>query len=309
VSDVVTGPRRIAVTGASGLIGAALSAYLSGRGDQVVHLVRRAPRTPAEVRWDPASRRMDAGLLRGVDAVVHLAGAGVGEHRWTPAYKQLILTSRVDSTHAIATAVGELARGGAAVTLVSASATGYYGNDRGDEPLTEDSSAGSGFLVDVVQAWEAAADPARDAGVRVTHPRTGLVMSPHGGAFAKLLQLAGKGLGGPLGSGRQWWSWLTLADEVRALAYLVDTPTLSGPVNLVSPSPERQADVARALGAALHRPSLLPAPALALKLVLGEFASDVLGSAKVLPTVLTAAGFTFEHRSIDTASRWLVDQR
>lgn len=302
-------PRRIAITGASGMIGTALSAHLTGRGDDVLHLVRRPPRTPAEIRWDPASRSMDAGLLSGVDAVVHLAGAGVGDHRWTPAYKKLILTSRVDSTLAIANAVAQLAGNGQPVSLVSASATGFYGSERGDETLTEDSAPGSGFLVDVVQAWEAAADPARAAGVRVVHPRTGLVMSARGGAFERLLQLAAKGLGGPLGSGQQWWSWLTMRDEIRALAFLIDNPAVSGPVNLVSPTPQRQADIATALGAALHRPALVPAPAIALKLVLGEFARDVVGSARVLPRVLTASGFTFEHDRIDAGVRWLVDQR
>lgn len=300
-------PRRIAITGATGLIGTALSAHLSSRGDEVVHLVRKPPKTPSEIRWDPSTRTLDPAALDGVDAVVHLAGAGVGDHRWTPAYKKMIFTSRVDSTHAVATAVAAQARAGHTVALVSASAVGIYGSDRGDEELTEQSSAGEGFLVDVVKAWEAAADPAREAGVRVAHPRTGLVMASGGGAFERLLTLAKRGLGGPLGSGRQWWSWITMQDEVKALAYLLDSD-LSGPVNLVGPSPDRQVDVAKALGVALRRPALLPAPAFALKLVLGEFSADVLGSAKVLPTVLTAAGFTFEQPTIEAATAWLVER-
>ena len=296
-------PQRVAITGASGLIGSALSAYLSARGDEVTHLVRRESRAPHEVSWDPASRRLAPGDLSGLTAVVHLAGAGVGDHRWTPAYKQEILASRVNGTSTIATALAELGEPNA---LVSGSAAGAYG-DRGDEVLTEDSETGHGFLADVVREWEAATAPARDAGLRVANARTGLVLTPDGGAMRRVLPLARFGLAGPLGNGRQYWSWITLHDEVRALAHLIDQD-LAGPVNLVSPQPLHQAEVMKALGAQLGRPAVLPAPALALKLALGEFAGDILGSARILPSALTASGFVFSHDTIQGAMAWLVDQ-
>jgi uncharacterized protein len=295
--------KRVAITGASGLIGTALSAFLSERGDEVVHLVRRQPQTSHEIGWDPASRTLDPGDLSGLSAVVHLAGAGVGDHRWTPAYKKEILASRVDGTATIATALAEL---GEPIALVSGSAIGAYG-DRGEEVLTEESEMGQGFLADVVRAWEAATTPARDAGLRVVHARTGLVLAPGGGAMKRVLPLARLGLAGPLGTGRQYWSWITLHDEVRALAHLLDQDLL-GPVNLVSTAPLRQAEIMKALGAQLGRPAVLPAPALALRVALGEFAGDVLASARILPSVLTASGFVFDHDTIESAMGWLVDQ-
>jgi uncharacterized protein (TIGR01777 family) len=295
--------QRVAITGASGLIGSALSAFLSDRGDDVKHLVRREPRAPYEIGWDPASLKLNPGDLSGLTAVVHLAGAGVGEHRWTPSYKREILDSRVNGTATVATALAKL---GEPIALVSGSAIGAYG-DRGDEILTEESSTGEGFLPDVTRAWEAATAPASDAGLRVAHARTGLVLTPDGGAMKRVLPLARVGLAGPLGSGRQYWSWITLLDELRALAHLVDHDIV-GPVNLVSPQPLRQAEVMKALGEQLSRPALLPAPALALKVYLGEFAADILASAYIRPDVLTATGFEFEHRTIGSAMRWLVDQ-
>ena len=294
--------QRVAITGASGLIGSALSAFLGARGDDVVHLVRREPRARCEIGWDPASRTLDSGDLSGVTAVVHLAGAGVGEHRWTPAYKQEILASRVNGTATIATALAEL---GEPIALVSGSAIGAYG-DRGEEMLTEDSDTGKGFLVDVVREWEAATLPAQRAGLRVVHARTGLVLTADGGAMQRILPLARLGLAGPLGTGRQYWSWITLHDELRALAHLIDQDIV-GPVNLVSTQPLRQAEVMKALGAQLRRPAVMPVPALALKVALGEFASDILASARILPSVLTASGFVFEHDTIESAMRWLVD--
>lgn len=296
-------PRRVVITGASGLIGSALSAFLRARGDDVLHLVRREPRAPFEIGWDPAARTLDPGELSGVTAVVHLAGAGVGDHRWTTAYKAEILDSRVNGTATIATA---LARLDEPISLISGSAIGAYG-DRGDEVLTEDSALGAGFLADVVRAWEAATTPAREAGLRVVHARTGLVLTPDGGAMARVLPLARLGLAGPLGSGRQFWSWITLRDELRALAHLIDHD-LRGPVNLVSTTATRQGEVMKALGTQLGRPAVLPAPALALKAALGEFASDILASARVLPGVLTASGFVFEHDTIASAMRWLLEQ-
>jgi uncharacterized protein (TIGR01777 family) len=295
---------KVAVTGASGLIGSSLVPYLRRQGHEVVSLVRRAPRGPSEVRWDPGTGEVDLSGLRGTDGVVHLAGAGVGDRRWSDAYKRTILTSRVDGTRTIARAMTRLDPRPA--VLVSGSAIGVYG-DRGDELLDESSAAGSTFLSDVVRAWEGAADPAREAGIRVVHPRTGLVMARSGGAFGQLLPLVRWGLGGPIGSGRQWWSWITLRDEVRALAWLLEQP-LSGPVDLTAPAPARQRDVIAALARALHRPAVLPAPALALRIVLGEFAGEVLASQRVVPTALQASGFQFEHPDLESAARWTTSE-
>lgn len=292
------GSRRVVITGASGLIGSALSTYLVARGDRIVHLVRREARTASEVEWDPTTRHLDPGALEGVDAVVHLAGAGVADKRWTADYKQLIVTSRTDSTTAVATAV---AAHGSAVRLVNASAVGFYGTDRGDEVLTEDSPAGEGFLAEVVQAWESATDPASAAGAPVAMSRTGLVMSRGGGAFAPLVRLGRLGLAGSLGSGKQYWPWITLDDVVRALVHLVDHREVVGPVNVVGPDPMRQKAVVDELGRQLGRPTVLPAPAFALRVALGEFSSEVLGSQRVVPTALQASGFEFVHGDLASA--------
>jgi uncharacterized protein len=293
---------RIAVTGSSGLIGTALVAALRARGDEVVRLVRRAPGSADEVQWDPSSRVLDPRALDGVDGVVHLAGAGVGDHRWTPSYKREILTSRVDSTHAVA---GAVAAAGHRVRLVSGSAVGFYG-DRGDEELTEASPPGADFLSDVVLAWEAAAQPAVDAGASVAVIRSGIVLAREGGAMKPLLRLARLGLGGPLGSGRQFMPWITLADEVGAILHLLDRDDVTGPVNLSAPSPARQREVADALGRALHRPAVLPAPSVAIRLVLGEFAVEILGGQRIVGKKLEASGYSFQHADLDTAIRWLV---
>ncbi len=292
---------RVAVTGSSGLIGTALVAALRQRGDRVVRLVRRAPRGADEVQWDPSSRRLDPAALDGVDGVVHLAGAGVGDKRWSPSRKREILGSRVDATTAVATAV---AQAGHPVRLVSGSAVGYYG-DRGDEELTEASPPGTGFLADVVMAWEAAARPAIAAGASVALIRSGIVLAPHGGAAAPLLRLARFGLAGPLGHGRQFWPWLTLADEVGAILHLLDRPEVTGPVNLFT-QPTRQREIVSALGRALRRPTVLPAPSLALHLVVGGFAGEILASQRIVGDVLRDSGFLPQHPDLDTAARWLV---
>jgi uncharacterized protein (TIGR01777 family) len=291
---------KIAVTGASGLIGSSLVPSLRRQGHEVVTLVRREPRAPWEARWDPSSGEVDLAPLHGTDGVVHLAGAGVGDRRWTEGYKRLILSSRVDGTRTLAEAVARLDPRPS--VLVSGSAIGWYG-DRGEELLDERSNGGESFLAHTTRAWEGAADPARDAGVRVVHPRTGLVMARSGGAFGQLLPLIRLGLGGPIGSGRQWWSWITLRDQVRALTWLLEQP-VSGPVNLTAPAPARQRDVVKALARVLHRPAFVPAPALALRLVLGEFAGEVLASQRVVPGRLQESGFVFEHPDLDSAARW-----
>jgi uncharacterized protein (TIGR01777 family) len=293
---------KVAVTGASGLIGSALVPHLRAEGHEVVALVRREPRAADEVRWDPAAGTVDLGGLAGVEGVVHLAGVGVGDKRWTDDYKQQILRSRVDGTKTIATAMARLDP--LPQVLVSASAVGFYG-DRGDDVLTEASGPGEGFLPEVVLAWESAAAPARAAGIRVAHPRTGLVMDPRGGAFGKLMPLVRLGLGGPLGSGRQWWPWITMPDEVRAITYLL-TGDLAGPVNLAGPAPARQKDVAAALAQQVHRPSIVPAPGFALRAILGEFAADITGSQRVVPQALTTSGFTFTHPSLVEAATYLM---
>lgn len=294
---------RIAVTGASGLIGSALVTYLRGAGHDVLRLVRRPASAPDEVRWDPTTGTadgVDLAALAGVDAVVHLAGAGVGDHRWSDDYKRTILDSRVDGTHTIVHAICALDP--APTVLVSASAIGYYG-DTGAQPVDETAPAGHGFLADVVRAWEAAAEPATAARIRVVHPRSGLVVARSGGAWARMWPLFRLGIGGRLGSGDQYWSWISLQDELRALVHLIETDTLSGPVNLTGPAPATNAEVTAAMGRVLHRPAVLPVPSFALKAVLGEFSSEVLGSIRAVPTALLDSGFTFAQPTIDDALR------
>jgi uncharacterized protein (TIGR01777 family) len=295
---------RYAVTGASGLIGGALVRHLRAHGDEVLRLVRRDPQGSDEVRWDPKRGTVDVAGLAGTDVVVHLAGAGVGDHRWTDGYKREILDSRVDGTHTIVRAMLELDP--RPHVLVAGSAIGYYG-DTGDRAVDESSPAGTGFLADVVRAWEAASEPAAAAGIRVAHARTGLVVAQEGGAWARMFPLFRLGVGGRMGSGRQHWSWISLRDEVRALHFLAGRETLIGPVNLVAPQPSTNAEITAAMGRVLGRPTLLPVPALALKTVLGEFSSEVLGSIRVLPTVLEQNGFTWLDPTISSAIRAALD--
>jgi uncharacterized protein (TIGR01777 family) len=287
---------RIAVTGATGLIGSALVPVLRAADHEVVTLVRRTPAGPAEVAWDPIAGAVDDSGLAGVDAVVHLAGFNLGT-RWTISKKRQIRDSRVNGTRLIAEAAARLTP---PATLVCASAIGFYG-ERGDEVLAEDAARGSGFLADVVAEWEAAADPARDAGVRVVHLRQGLVLAPGGGALARLLLPFRLGLGGPVGSGRQWWSWVAIDDVVRAYVHALEHP-LAGPVNVTAPEPVRNIDFVKALGRALHRPAFAPFPAIAVRALLGEMGEELLlTSQRVLPTRLEDDGFAFTHRSLDSA--------
>ena len=282
---------RIAITGAGGFIGSALHAALSADGHTVTRLVRRAPSGPDELRWDPRGPAGDLSALSGADAVVHLAGAGVGDRRWTPAYKAEIRDSRVLGTAALATALAGLAE--PPRVLVSGSGVGYYG-DGGDRVLNEDAPPGSDFLARVCQEWEAATRPAEDAGIRTTHIRTGMVAASHGGAFRRVLPLFRLGLGGRLGDGRQYWSLISLRDEVAAIRHLIGAEAVSGPVNLTCPEPATNAEVTALLAAALHRPALLPVPAWALRLALGEFAdAGVLIGQRAVPDRLSASGFTF----------------
>lgn len=291
---------KIAVSGASGLIGSALMPVLRAEGHEMLTLVRRAPHAPHEIRWDPGLGELDVRALAGVDAAVHLAGAGVAAHRWTDAYKRIIRESRISGTRTLATALAGLTP--VPRVLVSGSAIGYYG-DTGDQVVDESAPAGSDFLARVCADWEAATAPAHAAGIRVAHIRTGLVLSRDGGALERQLPFFRWGVGGRLGSGRQYWSFITLEDEVRAIMFLLGASSISGPVNLTAPAPVTNAEATLALGHALHRPALLPVPGLALRAVLGEFSSDILGSQRVIPRVLLDAGFTFSHPDITTAMR------
>ncbi|MER5873551.1 TIGR01777 family oxidoreductase [Streptomyces sp. NPDC002044] len=291
---------RIAVTGSTGLIGKALVQSLRADGHEVVRFVRRAPAAADEARWDPARGEVDPAGLAGCSAVVHLAGAGVGEHRWTDAYKREIRDSRVLGTAAIARATAALDEPPA--VLVSGSAIGYYG-DTGDRAVDEEAPAGRGFLPSVCVEWEAAAEPAAAAGIRTVHARTGLVVARDGGAWGRLFPIFRAGVGGRLGTGRQYWSYLSLRDEVAALRHIIDTPALSGPVNLTAPEPVTNRQVTEAMGRVLRRPAVLPVPAVALRVALGEFAEDVLGSQRVRPARLLESGFVFRDPGIEQAIR------
>lgn len=293
-------PQRIAITGASGLIGSALVGHLKSEGHTVQRLVRRATVSSDEIRWDPKTGYVDIEALRGVDAVIHLAGAGVGDKRWTKRFKSEILNSRLLGTTTIAHAVAEIKP----QVFISASAIGWYG-DSGNRAVVESDSVGNDFLAAVCREWEGAADLAGD--VRTVKLRTGLVLDPTGGALGKMLPLFRFGLGGKLGSGKQWWSWITLHDVVRAIEFALVNP-ISGPINLTSPNPVTNQEFTAALARAMKRPALFPAPAIALKIALGGFSSEVLGSKKVTPNALSEAGFTWDYPHITNALAALIDQ-
>jgi uncharacterized protein (TIGR01777 family) len=295
----------VVVSGASGMIGSALVAALSAAGHRPIELVRRAK--PGDtLRWDPEAGTIDRDGLEGVDAVVHLAGEGIATHRWSEAQKRRILESRTMGTSLVASTLAGLQR--PPKVLVSASAVGYYG-ERGDVPLTESDPPGRSFLSEVVVAWEAAAQPAADAGIRVSHPRTGIVLSPDEGALAKMLPLFKLGAGGRFGNGRQYMSWISLHDEVQALIWLLDHD-LPGPVNLTGPQPVTNAEFARALGEVLHRPSVLPVPSFGPKLVVGrELATELLfTSTRAVPRKLLDSGFAFAHADVTSALRAVLQK-
>lgn len=290
---------KVLVSGASGLIGTALVPALRSAGHDVVSLVRHEPSRPSEIRWDPAKGVLRAADLAGVQAAVHLAGAGIADKRWTDAYKQTVLDSRVTGTSLLARTLAALDP--RPQVLLSASAVGFYG-DTGATAVTEDAEPGRGFLADVCVAWEAATAPASDAGIRTAHLRTGIVLSASGGSLKRQLPLFRLGVGGPLASGRQYVSWVTLADEVAAIVFLLSAAGVSGAVNLTGPAPVTNAEFTAALARQVHRPALLRVPGFALRLVLGEFAEEgVVVGQRVLPAVLEAAGFSFTSRDIASA--------
>lgn len=282
---------KVLISGASGLVGTALASALRASGREPVALVRG--QGGGGVHWDPNAGTIDAGALEDLGAVVHLAGENIASGRWSAEKKRRIRDSRVQGTRLLCDALAGCAK--RPETLIAASAIGYYGN-RGAEILDEDSAPGAGFLAEVCQEWEAACAPARDAGIRVVNLRFGVVLSPEGGALQKMLLPFRLGLGGRVGDGAQYMSWLSLADAVGAVQFALDTPALTGPVNAVTPNPVTNADFTKALAGALRRPALLPAPAFALRAALGEMADEMLlSSVRVLPKRLGEAGFVFDH--------------
>ena len=293
---------KIAITGASGLIGRALTTSLIAEGHQVIPVIRRPnPATPDAIEWNPAAGTIQASKFEGVDGVVHLAGAGIGDKRWSESYKREILESRTKGTELLARTLASLAAPPS--VLVSGSAIGFYG-DTADAAVDETAPAGDDFLAKVCVDWEAAAAPAAAAGIRVPFLRTGIVLTADGGALAKMLPLFRFGLGGRMGSGKQWWSWISMADEVGAIRWLLDHD-ISGPVNATAPTPVTNSQFTKALGEAMHRPTLAPVPSFGPKLLLGAELADALlfTSTRVVPGVLEASGYPFAHPTIDTALR------
>ena len=293
---------RVAVSGVSGLIGAALSAQLTAAGDDVIRLVRRVATSADEIGWDPSSA-LDPAALGGVDAVVHLSGAPIGAKRWTPSRKAELRASRVTSTRTLATAM-------AAATpppgvLVCGSAIGYYG-DTGDKVVDESGRAGTGFLPDLVRDWEAAAEPAAAAGVRVATIRSGVVLAADGGMLGKLMLPFRLGLGAKLGPGSEYLSWISLTDEVRAIMFVLERQDIAGPVNLTAPEPVTNAEFTKALARALGRPALFTLPTPVLRAALGELAGELLTSVRVVPTRLLQAGFAFRDPDVRTALSTIV---
>jgi len=292
---------EVAITGSSGLIGTALCRHLQERGDRVVRVVRRSPQPGEDViEWHPDRDEIDSGAFDGLDAVVNLAGESIGARRWSSEQKRRLIDTRVQSTRLLSRVLAQSVR--APAIFVSGSAMGYYGS-RGDEELVESSAPGHGFLAELAVAWETATAEASAAGRRVAHLRTGLVLGGDATALTRMLLPFKLGVGGRLGNGRQYWSWISLTDEVRAIAWILDHDDISGPVNLVGPAPVTNAEFSRALGRVLHRPALLPAPKLALEVLLGrELADELLfSSQRVVPDVLLRSGFRFEHETVAAA--------
>lgn len=295
---------NILITGSSGFIGSALIPLLIEEGHSIIPLVRRQPSPEErEVRWNPESGSIDADSLAGIDAAVHLAGENLADKRWTPRQKARIRDSRVNGTRLLAETLARLEP--RPKVLVCASAVGYYG-DRGDEVLTEDSEPGADFLAEATEAWEAAARPATQAGIRVVSLRSAMTLNPAGGPLKRMLPPFRMGLGGKLGNGRQFMSWVSLQDSVRAFHHALITDALEGPVNVTSPSPVTNAEFTKALGRALSRPALFTVPPFALRIMFGEVADSLLGSARMEPAKLLATGFTFQDAELESALREML---
>ena len=286
---------KIVITGSSGLIGSALVRDCEKKNFEVLKLVRRAPKQENESQWDPIKGIVDLNVLEKATAIVNLAGAGVGDRRWSKKYKKLILDSRVNSTETLANAIVNLKTPPS--VFVSGSAIGFYG-DTADVAVDENANLGEGFLSDVVFNWEYAAQRVRSNNIRVVHPRTGLVMSKRGGLLKKILPLFKLGLGGKLGNGKQYWSYISLEDEIRAIHHLIDDVRLTGGVNFTNPNPVTNAEFTKSLSSVVNRPAFLNVPSLALKIALGEFSIEALGSSRILPSKLKAAGFKFNQPDI-----------
>ena len=286
---------KIVITGSSGLIGSALVRDCEKKNFEVVKLVRRVPKQENESQWDPVKGIVDLNVLEKAIAIVNLAGAGVGDRRWSKKYKKLILDSRVNSTETLANAIVNLKTPPS--VFVSGSAIGFYG-DTADVAVDENANLGEGFLSDVVFNWEYAAQRVRSNNIRVVHPRTGLVMSKRGGLLKKILPLFKLGLGGKLGNGKQFWSYISLEDEIRAIHHLIDDVRLTGGVNFTNPNPVTNAEFTKSLSSVVNRPAFLKVPSLALKIALVEFSIEALGSSRILPSKLKAAGFKFNQPDI-----------
>ena len=296
---------KIVISGASGLIGTQLAKHLARNGHEVVRLVRRTPKS-GEVQWNPAAGSLDAETLEGSDAVIHLSGAGIGDKRWTNSYRKEILDSRTQTTALLANTIASLTQ--KPKVFLSGSAIGIYGA-RNDEQLTEVSTHGTGFLADVCEQWEAAAKPAVDAGVRTVFLRTGIVLTPKGGALKKLLPLFKLGVGGKFGNGKQWQSWISIDDEIGAIEHLL-TANVSGAVNLTSPHPVTNAEFTKVLASVLKRPAIVPVPTFAPKILLGGDLADALlfTGQRVIPAALNASGYMFKHSTLESALRSLLSK-
>jgi uncharacterized protein (TIGR01777 family) len=295
---------EVVLAGASGLIGTALADSLRSDGHRVVQLVRTTAREPDQARWDPARGDIDPGVLAGADAVVCLSGANVGDKRWSDSYKQTILRSRVDSVGTIARTLATL-RDGRPPVFLAASAVGYYG-DTGDRETAEDGPPGETFLSEVCVQWEAAAEPARAAGVRVAHLRTGIVLDRRADLLKRLVPITKAGIAGPIGSGRQYLPWISLADEIGAIRFLLEHD-VAGPVNLTAPAPVTNREFTKTLGRVLHRPTVFPVPGFAVRVVAGELATEATIGQRAVPRRLLDAGYPFRDRDLEATLRAEVD--
>ncbi|MEE6260487.1 TIGR01777 family oxidoreductase [Plantactinospora sonchi] len=297
---------RIAVAGSSGFLGTRLTDRLRTEGHEIVRLVRRPVRAPDEIRWDPAAGQLDPATLSDVDAVINLAGTNISDRRWNGEFKDLLRASRVDTTATLARSIAALPADQRPRVLLNGSAIGWYG-DTGDRPVEEDAPAGDGFMADLCRVWEAATAPAEQAGIRVVRLRIGLPLDRTGGFLKPQLLPYRLGIAGKFGDGRQWIPWISMADCLSALSFLLANDEIAGPVNVVGPAPATNAEFTRALGRELHRPTVMPVPGIALRILLGEMSIEAMRSLRVLPGVLGRAGFHYEHPDLVSALRAALD--